>query len=76
MIGWLGIPNMFKKSFFYSLVILICFGNIHFAAAKQFLPDAPTIDAKAWIIIDANTGYVIVATGKSGQNDDHLYHFK
>jgi len=50
---------MLKKSFFYSFVILLCSGIIHHAAAKQFLPDAPKINAKAWIVIDADTGYVI-----------------
>jgi D-alanyl-D-alanine carboxypeptidase (penicillin-binding protein 5/6) len=58
-IGLLGIPNMLKKSFFYSFLILLCSGIIQHAAAKQFLPDAPKINAKAWIIVDADTGYVI-----------------
>ena len=50
---------MLKKSFFYSFVILICSSIFHHAAAKQFLPDAPKINAEAWILVDADTGYVI-----------------
>lgn len=50
---------MLKKSFLFSFVVLICSGAIHHATAKQFLPDAPDINAKAWILVDADTGYVI-----------------
>jgi D-alanyl-D-alanine carboxypeptidase (penicillin-binding protein 5/6) len=50
---------MLKKSFLFSFVIILCSGIIHNVTAKQFLPDAPMINAKAWILIDANTGYVI-----------------
>ena len=50
---------MLKKSFLYSFIILLFSGLAHHAAAKQFLPDAPKINAKAWILIDADTGYVI-----------------
>ena len=50
---------MLKKSFFYSFVILLCSSITHHVVAKQFLPDAPTINAEAWILIDADTGYVI-----------------
>jgi len=50
---------MLKKSFLYSFIILLFSGIAHHAAAKQFLPDAPKINAKAWILIDADTGYVI-----------------
>lgn len=51
--------NMLKKSFLFSLVILLCSSITPHATAKQFLPDAPKINAKAWILIDADTGYVI-----------------
>ncbi|MAV07887.1 MAG: serine-type D-Ala-D-Ala carboxypeptidase [Gammaproteobacteria bacterium] len=51
--------NMLKKSFLYSFLIILFSGLAHHAAAKQFLPDAPKINAKAWILIDADTGYVI-----------------
>jgi len=54
-----GIPTMLNKSFSLSLLILLCILANPFAAAKQFLPDAPNVDAKAWILVDANTGYVI-----------------
>ena len=54
-----GIPTMLNKSFSLSLFILLCTLANPFAAAKQFLPDAPKIDAKAWILVDADTGYVI-----------------
>jgi len=54
-----GIPTMLNKSFSLSLLILLCTLANPFAAAKQFLPDAPNVDAKAWILVDANTGYVI-----------------
>ena len=50
---------MLKKSFLYSFIILLFSGIAHHATAKQFLPDAPKINAKAWILIDADTGYVI-----------------
>lgn len=50
---------MLKKSFLYSFLIILFSGLAHHAAAKQFLPDAPKINAKAWILIDADTGYVI-----------------
>ena len=50
---------MLKKSFFYPFVVVLCASIIHHAAAKQFLPDAPKINAKAWILVDADTGYVI-----------------
>lgn len=50
---------MLKKSFLYSFIILLFFGFTHHAAAKQFLPDAPKINAKAWILVDADTGYII-----------------
>jgi D-alanyl-D-alanine carboxypeptidase (penicillin-binding protein 5/6) len=48
-----------NKSFSLSLLILLCTLANPFAAAKQFLPDAPNVDAKAWILVDADTGYVI-----------------
>lgn len=54
-----GIPTMLNKSFSLSLLILLCTLVNPFAAAKQFLPDAPSVDAKAWILVDADTGYVI-----------------
>jgi serine-type D-Ala-D-Ala carboxypeptidase (penicillin-binding protein 5/6) len=54
-----GIPTMLNKSFSLSLLILLCTLANPFAAAKQFLPDAPKIDAKAWILVDADTGYII-----------------
>jgi D-alanyl-D-alanine carboxypeptidase (penicillin-binding protein 5/6) len=54
-----GIPTMLNKSLYFSLLILLCTLINPFAAAKQFLPDAPKIDAKAWILVDADTGYVI-----------------
>jgi D-alanyl-D-alanine carboxypeptidase (penicillin-binding protein 5/6) len=54
-----GIPTMLNKSFSLSLLILLCALANPFAAAKQFLPDAPNVDAKAWILVDADTGYVI-----------------
>ena len=54
-----GIPTMLNKSLSLSLLILLCTLANPFAAAKQFLPDAPTLDAKAWILVDADTGYVI-----------------
>ena len=54
-----GIPTMLNKSFSLSLFILLCTLANPFAAAKQFLPDAPNVDAKAWILVDADTGYVI-----------------
>jgi len=54
-----GIPTMLNKSFSLSLLILLCILANPFAAAKQFLPDAPNVDAKAWILVDADTGYVI-----------------
>jgi D-alanyl-D-alanine carboxypeptidase (penicillin-binding protein 5/6) len=50
---------MLKKSFLYSFLIILFSGLVHHSAAKQFLPDAPKINAKAWILIDADTGYVI-----------------
>ena len=50
---------MLKKSFLFSFVVIICFGAIHHATAKQFLPNAPDINAKAWILVDADTGHVI-----------------
>jgi len=54
-----GIPTMLNISFSLSLLILLCTLANPFAAAKQFLPDAPNVDAKAWILVDADTGYVI-----------------
>jgi D-alanyl-D-alanine carboxypeptidase (penicillin-binding protein 5/6) len=54
-----GTPTMLNKSFSLSLLILLCTLANPFAAAKQFLPDAPNVDAKAWILVDADTGYVI-----------------
>lgn len=54
-----GIPTMLNISFSLSLLILLCTLASPFAAAKQFLPDAPNVDAKAWILVDADTGYVI-----------------
>ena len=54
-----GIPTMLNKSFSLSLLILLYTLANSFAAAKQFLPDAPNVDAKAWILVDADTGYVI-----------------
>ncbi|MDB2650117.1 D-alanyl-D-alanine carboxypeptidase [Porticoccaceae bacterium] len=50
---------MLNKSFSLSLLILLCTLANPFAEAKQFLPDAPNVDAKAWILVDADTGYVI-----------------
>ena len=54
-----GISTMLNKSFSLSLLILLCTLVNPFAVAKQFLPDAPSVDAKAWILVDADTGYVI-----------------
>ena len=54
-----GIPTMLNISFSLSLLILLYTLASPFAAAKQFLPDAPNVDAKAWILVDADTGYVI-----------------
>ena len=54
-----GIPTMLNKSLYFCLLILLCSLANPFAAAKQFLPDSPKIDAKAWILVDADTGYVI-----------------
>ena len=50
---------MLKKSFLYSFVIILLSGISHHGVAKQFLPDAPKINAKAWIVVDADTGYII-----------------
>jgi len=50
---------MLKKCFFYSFFILLCSTAIGLTEAKQFLPDPPVLDTKAWILIDADTGYVI-----------------
>jgi D-alanyl-D-alanine carboxypeptidase (penicillin-binding protein 5/6) len=50
---------MSKNWFLYVATILLFSGANQLATAKQFLPDPPQIDAKAWILIDAQTGYVI-----------------
>jgi len=49
-----------SKNWFLSVVTALLFcSSSQLAVAKQFLPDPPQIDAKAWILIDAQTGYVI-----------------
>ena len=50
---------MSKKWFLYVATVLLFSGASQLASAKQFLPDPPQIDAKAWILVDAQTGYVI-----------------
>ena len=50
---------MLKKRAFYTLIFLCCY-LVNSAYAVQFIPDPPTLNAKAWILVDADTGQVIV----------------
>ena len=51
---------MLKKWVFKAFVYALCFAQLSSALAAQFLPDPPKLNAKAWILVDAETGHVIV----------------
>lgn len=51
---------MFKKWVFKAFLCALCFAQLSSALAAQFLPDPPKLNAKAWILVDAETGHVIV----------------
>ena len=50
---------MSKKWTLYTVFLLLCASALDAAQAKQFLPDPPQLNAKAWMLIDADTGQVI-----------------
>lgn len=50
---------MSKKWTLYTVLLLLCASPLDAAHAKQFLPDPPKLNAKAWMLIDADTGQVI-----------------
>jgi len=66
-IGCFGIATMLKKCNLYPIIVLLCCSAIYSAEAKQFLPDPPQLDAKAWILIDADTGYVLAENNADEQ---------
>ena len=45
---------------FQNVLCVLCCAQLGTALAAQFLPDPPKLNAKAWILVDANTGHVIV----------------
>ena len=51
---------MLKKRVFNALLCALCFAQLSSALSAQFLPDPPKLNAKAWILVDADTGHVIV----------------
>lgn len=51
---------MFKKWFLCTFVCLLCISPFSTIYAVQFLPDPPRLNAEAWILVDADTGHVIV----------------
>lgn len=51
---------MLKKWVFKTFLCVLCFTQLSPSLAVQFLPDPPKLNAKAWILVDANTGHVIV----------------
>ena len=55
----LGNAVMLTKRVLYTLIFL-CSSLFNSTYAAQFLPDPPKLNAKAWILVDANTGQVIV----------------
>jgi len=50
---------MSKNWTLYAVFLLLCTSSFDNAHAKQFLPDPPQLNAKAWMLIDADTGQVI-----------------
>lgn len=50
---------MLKRWVFNAFVCALCFAQFTSVFAVQFLPDPPQINAKAWILVDADTGHVI-----------------
>ncbi len=50
---------MSKNWTLYAVFLLLCASALDAAQAKQFLPDPPQLNAKAWMLIDADTGQVI-----------------
>jgi len=54
-----GDINMLKQRLLYSLVFCLCLLNISVAQAQKLIPAQPELVAKAWILVDAETGRVL-----------------
>ena len=54
-----GDINMLKQRLLYSLVFCLCLLNISVAQAQKLIPAQPELAAKAWILVDAETGRVL-----------------
>ena len=72
---------MLKQWMLFSLVFGLYLLNISVAQAQKLIPAQPELAAKAWVLVDAQTGRVLAeknadeqaAAGKFSQDDDHLY---
>lgn len=51
---------MFKKWTLYSAITAFCLMTISATQAQKLIPAAPSLAAKAWILVDAYTGHVLV----------------
>lgn len=51
---------MFKKWILFSVIIAYCPIVVTTAQAQKLIPAAPDLAAKAWILVDAKTGHVLV----------------
>ncbi|MDG1308295.1 MAG: D-alanyl-D-alanine carboxypeptidase [Porticoccaceae bacterium] len=51
---------MFKKWILFSVIIAYCPIVVTTAQAQKLIPAAPDLAAKAWILVDAQTGHVLV----------------
>ena len=51
---------MFTKRILLSAIYLLCLLAMPTSQAQKLIPAAPEIAAKAWILVDAKTGQVLV----------------
>jgi D-alanyl-D-alanine carboxypeptidase (penicillin-binding protein 5/6) len=55
----LGDANMFKNRILSSAVFFLCLIAISATQAQKLIPSEPELAAKAWILVDAETGHVL-----------------
>ena len=58
---------MLKQRMLYSLVFCLCLLNISVAQAQKLIPAQPELAAKAWILVDAQTGRVLAEKNADDQ---------
>ena len=58
---------MLKKCIKSAIIILGCALTIAAPQAQKLVPAAPELAAKAWILVDANTGYVLAENNADEQ---------